>query len=236
MLRTGPIAIAKAGLIAIAKAAPPLGVAFKRFVEMQYWRRQKSTQGTLRNSHYEFFYTEFFGLSPADYEGRRVLDVGCGPRGSLEWCDAAAERVGLDPLVPSYRALGIDQHRMSYVAAPVETIPFPDGHFDIVASFNSLDHVENVERAISEVERVLKPGGRFLLIVEVDHPATLAEPHTIGEGWLRQRLGESFEIISFTEAGQGQGHAVYRALRESWPVMDGQPAFVAMSMTKAVRA
>ena len=109
-------------LVFIAKLVPPLGVAFKRYVEMRYWRRQKASESTLGNGHYAYFYTEFFGLSLADYEGRRVLDVGCGPRGSLEWCDVAAERVGLDPLVPSYRSLGIDQHRMSYAAAPVEDL------------------------------------------------------------------------------------------------------------------
>lgn len=49
--------------------------------------------------------------------GRRVLDVGCGPRGSLEWADRARVRVGLDPLVDAYRELGVADHAMGYVAA-----------------------------------------------------------------------------------------------------------------------
>src|SRR3954451_9057639 len=110
--------------------------------EMAYWRDRSSIEGGLSGGHYRYFFTEHFGLPESFYEGKRVLDVGCGPRGTLEWADMAAERVGVDPLVPRYRELGIDDHAMDYVAAGAEDMPFEDDSFDIVTTMNSLDHVD----------------------------------------------------------------------------------------------
>ncbi len=76
----------------------------------------------------------FFGLPLELYDGKRVLDLGCGPRGSLEWAERAAERVGLDPLADEYQRLHSREHAMTYVAAPAEAIPFPDSHFDVVST------------------------------------------------------------------------------------------------------
>ena len=151
----------------------------KARAEMRYWRRRYGEENVLGNQHYEYFYTTLFGLERQNYSGKKVLDVGCGPRGSLEWAVDAKERVGVDPLVDSYRQLGIDLHAMRYVCAPAEAIPFGDGYFDIVTSFNSLDHVQDPEKAAEELVRVLAPGGLLLLIVEVEHEATLTEPHRL---------------------------------------------------------
>jgi SAM-dependent methyltransferase len=149
--------------------------SLKEMCELDYWRGRARQEGSLRNDHYAYFYTEHFGLR-GFYGGKRVLDIGCGPRGSLEWASMAAERVGLDPLADSYRALGTDRHAMSYVASPAERIPFDDAHFDVVCSFNSLDHVEDLDRVISEIARVVKGDGLFLLLTDVDHAPTPTEP------------------------------------------------------------
>ena len=148
----------------------------KRKSEVMYWRGVYRREGQLTNDHYTWFYTSYFDLSAADYSDRRVLDIGCGPRGSLEWADMACERVGLDPLVDEYRALGIGQHKMTYVKAGSENIPFPDGHFDIVTAFNSLDHVDNLGVTVEEITRVTAPGGLLLLISDVGHDPTFTEP------------------------------------------------------------
>jgi len=42
-------------------------------------------------------FLDYFGLSKDFYKGKKILDIGCGPRGSLEWADMTLERVGLDP-------------------------------------------------------------------------------------------------------------------------------------------
>ena len=98
----------------------------KAAAELDYWRRRRAAEGELVGGHYHFFFTEHFELARAHYAGKAILDVGCGPRGSLEWAGGAARRVGLDPLADDYRELGIEAHAMEYVAAPAERMPLPD--------------------------------------------------------------------------------------------------------------
>jgi SAM-dependent methyltransferase len=184
---------------------------YKQRHELSFWRKL-STQGPLSHGHYQWFYTTYFGLEPSFYKGKRILDIGCGPRGSLEWADMAAERVGLDPLVPEYMKLGANKHKMTYTAAPSEKIPFPNGHFDVVCSFNSLDHVANLDRTSAEIARVTRPGGLFLLITEVGHPPTATEP--INLPWnITNVFRESFEVISEGLYDIGD-HDIYGQIRQ----------------------
>jgi len=148
----------------------------KAHEELAFWKATFDREGHLVGRHFEYFFTTHFGLDRSFYDGARMLDIGCGPRGSLEWASGAAERVGLDPLVPVYRELGIDEHEMTYVASGSEDIPFDDGHFDVVSSFNSLDHVDDLHRTIAELKRVLRSGGTLLLLTDVNHDPTPTEP------------------------------------------------------------
>jgi len=186
--------------------------------ELQFWQERAREEGQLSHDHYEQFYTTIFGLNQASYDGKRVLDIGCGPRGSLEWADGAAERVGLDPLVNEYRKLGIDRHKMRYVNASSDKIPFPTAYFDIVTSFNSLDHVDNLERTIREISRVTKDGGSFLLIAEINHPPTPTEPITLRQDALVRAFEPSFTIKrSWCSGMLPQGHDIYGSVLAGAP-------------------
>ncbi len=166
-------------LAAIAGRLRGLRRPSKDDAELDYWTRRAQIEGVLGNAHYERVFTSHFGLAAAFFDAKRVLDVGCGPRGSLEWADGAARRVGLDPLVERYRDLGIERHAMEYVAAPAERMPFDDGCFDVVATLNSLDHVDDVDRVLAEITRVAAPAATWLLTVEVGHAPTATEPHSL---------------------------------------------------------
>jgi SAM-dependent methyltransferase len=144
--------------------------------ELAFWRSRRDAEGRLTGQHYEHFFTSHFGLDREFYAGKKLLDIGCGPRGSLEWATTAEERVGLDPLAGAYREFGIDEQQMTYVEAPAERIPFEDGYFDVVSSFNSLDHVDDLLATIAEIKRVVKPGGTLLLLTDVNHDPTPTEP------------------------------------------------------------
>jgi ubiquinone/menaquinone biosynthesis C-methylase UbiE len=193
----------------------------KHTAEMAYWEKKHSeSAGVLDNGHYRYFYTSHFAIDPEEYSDRAVLDIGCGPRGSLEWADNAKERVGLDPLVNRYRKLGIGAHRMRYVCAPSEKIPFPEEYFDFVASFNSLDHVDDVDKTLSEITRVLKKKGTFLLITEINHPPTPNEPHTLTEE-LIDRLSRDFTPATVQLTAIRSDHDIYRSLHEGIPYIPG---------------
>lgn len=150
--------------------------SWKEYNELRFWKSKEKLEGELSNDHYEFFYTTHFDLEKGFYEGKKVLDIGCGPRGSLEWADNTAARIGLDPLADEYLKLGAENHAMEYVTSGSESMPFDDDYFDVVCSFNSIDHVEDLDQTIKEIKRVLKKGGLFLLITDVNHEATACEP------------------------------------------------------------
>ena len=190
--------------------------AAKRQSELGYWRGRIAAEGPLRGDHYERFFTTFFGLSHEDYAGRRVLDIGCGPRGTLEWAGVAAERVGVDPLAGVYERLSRGRHAMRYVRAGAEAIPFPDGHFDVIASFNSLDHVDDLGRAVAEITRVAAPGGALLLVTDVNHAATFTEPQEF-----------SWDVLdAFAGGWEAQDVRRYRKLRDN--MMENLEAAVEM--------
>lgn len=189
----------KSSALAIHKPLQPLmqivGIDTKRLYEITYWRMQRRNEGELKNEWYESIFTTWFDISRSFYDNKRILDIGCGPRGSLEWATMAAERVGLDPLVEDYRSLGLDRHAAAYVCAPVEKIPFDDAHFDVVTSINSLDHVDDIDAATREIIRVLKPEGTFLLVVEIHPEPTIAEPHTLSWDFLK-RFQPAMRVIT----------------------------------------
>jgi ubiquinone/menaquinone biosynthesis C-methylase UbiE len=65
---------------------------------------------------------------------------------------------------------------MDYVACCAENLPFPDASFDIVCAFNSLDHVDDLGKAIGEISRVVASHGLFLLLTDIHRHPTLLEP------------------------------------------------------------
>ena len=71
--------------------------------ELAYWDKCFENEGgKLGNSHYEYFFTEFFNYSPLDYTNKVVVDIGCGPRLSLEWAKMSTRSIGIDPLADRY--------------------------------------------------------------------------------------------------------------------------------------
>ena len=106
--------------------------------------------------------------------GERVLDVGCGPgflvRDMATTVGARGRVVGVDSSEPMLalarsRCAGIDQVRLGIARA--EALEEPDRAFDAVACTQVLLYVDDVEKAVAEMHRVLEPGGR-IAIVETD--------------------------------------------------------------------
>lgn len=95
----------------------------------------------------------------APYLQGQVLDVGCGPYPvPIYLQDYPPDCIaGLDPLEP------FAPHPFEFVRGFAEFLPWDDATFDVVIAATSLDHVLSLDLALSEIRRVLKPGGMFLV-------------------------------------------------------------------------
>ena len=67
---------------------------FKHKHELKFWAKKVKMEKTLKNSfggvpYYDKFYVNDLNLEYDDFADKNILDIGCGPRGSLEWADMA---------------------------------------------------------------------------------------------------------------------------------------------------
>jgi ubiquinone/menaquinone biosynthesis C-methylase UbiE len=109
-------------------------------------------------------------LGYAETAGMSVLDVGSGQGIDLvRYARAGAQVTGLD-LTPRHVELA-RAHLSAYglpgtvVLGDAEELPFPDDSFDRVSSNGVLHHTPNIEQALREIRRVLKPGGEARIIL-----------------------------------------------------------------------
>jgi SAM-dependent methyltransferase len=111
----------------------------------------------------------------AEAEPRRVLEVGCGMGNFAERVarETTAEVVATD-LSP--RMVDLAQERgLDARVADVQELPFADGEFDCAVANAMLYHVEDLDRALSELARILEPGGQLVAV-------TIGAEH-MGEIW-----------------------------------------------------
>lgn len=105
--------------------------------------------------------------------GQRILDVGSG-KGAF--CGVLArgghDVVGVDPSVAAARiAKTYVNPDGDFVLGTGEELPFSSGRFDRAVSVCVLEHTKDDARVLSEVRRVLRPGGLFALTVDcLDSP------------------------------------------------------------------
>ena len=102
----------------------------------------------------------------------RVLEIGAGTGLNLRYYpDSVEGLVVTEPAEPMARKLERRAERLGPLArvvrTPAETLPFADHSFDTVVSTIVLCTVEDPVRALSEIARVLRPGGRLLFIEHV---------------------------------------------------------------------
>lgn len=123
-------------------------------------------------------YVRLLGVAP----GERVLDVGCG--------SGAVTRTLARRVAPGGRAIGVDTSPallkvareladesgfgavIEFKECDCRALPFPDASFDAVVAATTLSHVPDVGRALAEMVRVARPGGR-VGVFDLDGDLTL---------------------------------------------------------------
>ena len=99
-----------------------------------------------------------------------VLEVGCGiATDGARFARSGARYVGLDrstdALELARRRFDLEGLEGRFESGPATELPFPEGTFDLVYSHGVLHHIEGTEAAVAEIRRVLRPGGRILVML-----------------------------------------------------------------------
>ena len=99
--------------------------------------------------------------------GKRVLDVACGEGyGSALLAKRAAHVTGIDvaeAAVAHARGAYGTQPNLEFATASCTQLPLAPQSVDVVVSFETVEHIESQEEFLAEVDRVLVPGGTFIL-------------------------------------------------------------------------
>ena len=132
---------------------------FKRWREGRIWQERQQDERLRLIERYG-------GALP----GRRILDLGSGMGGT----SVALALAGAVPLAFEYNRAYCDiirlragryELRMPVINGAGERLPFADASFDLAIAWDVVEHVQDPERLLAELARVLRPGGRALLTV-----------------------------------------------------------------------
>ncbi len=98
----------------------------------------------------------------ADKISGEVLEIGTGSGYGIEVIAPKAKSfTTIDKHRPSDELLQADN--VEFIAAKVPPLPFEDESFDYVISFQVIEHIKRDEAFVTEVHRVLRPGGKFIV-------------------------------------------------------------------------
>jgi len=173
-----------------------------------------------RSSSPQSYLIYLFHVVTYDYvqdlvRGREVLDFGCGSGYGTERIANCCKRIiGID-----ISADAIDYARGKFQAdnlqfatiAPVEEqpLPFADQSFDVVLSFQVIEHVPDVGRYLSEIGRVLRPGGIFVVatpdrssrLLPMQKPWNMFHLHEYSDAELKDVLSARFARVTIKRMG-----------------------------------
>ena len=119
-------------------------------------------------------------IGDVDYFADKVVvEVGPGPVGFPDACPARVS-IGVDPLAERYAECGLllGDSPAIYLTAGAERIPLLTASADVVLARDTLDFVDDPRQAVREFRRVLRPGGRLILLFDVDHVPNASQPNT----------------------------------------------------------
>jgi SAM-dependent methyltransferase len=178
-----------------------------------------------------------------DVAGKDVLEVGSGAGQCSRWIrDRGGRSFGLDL---SIRQLQHSKRIDEQTGVPVPSVlgtathlPFADGSFDVVfSSFGALQFISDLDIAVAETARVLRPGGRFAF--SITHPTRWMFPDDPGEAgltasqsyWDRTpyvEVDDATGVVAYVEHHRtlgdwvavlaGHGFSITDLLDPEWPV------------------
>jgi demethylmenaquinone methyltransferase / 2-methoxy-6-polyprenyl-1,4-benzoquinol methylase len=167
--------------------------------------------GFLRSgAYYRRWVQQRHGLKP----GMHVLDVACGTGlVAVEAAKILGTADNITCLDPSEGMLNVARTKLGakFVQGRAEALPFPDNSFDFLTMGYALRHVLDLESTFREYRRVLRPGGK-VLILEVTKPSG-----RLGNFFFRIYFGRIYPALTqlFTRSRDARN-----MMRYYWETMD----------------
>ncbi|MFH1777342.1 MAG: class I SAM-dependent methyltransferase [Candidatus Omnitrophota bacterium] len=145
---------------------------------------------------------------------KKILEIGCGEGVNTYYLSKKNDIIGIDI---SEEVIVVARRRfpsVDYRVMNTERLEFTNDYFDQVYALDVLEHVDNLDRVIAEVWRVLRPGGEFIANIPYWkseqwllklRPTYFKEIHhsrIFGENTLEELLGDNkFSLIKKARAG-----------------------------------
>ncbi|MDN4516216.1 class I SAM-dependent methyltransferase [Mycolicibacterium austroafricanum] len=156
--------------------------------------------------------------------GDHVVDIGCGPGNGARIAARRGVRVtGVDPsrsMLRVARAVTRGRPAITWAEGTAEALPVPDASATVVWALATVHHWRDVGAGLSEIHRVLVPGGRLLAVErQVAPDATGFASH----GWTEQQA-ETFAALCVTAGlADAKVNADRAGRREVWTVRAVRP-------------
>ncbi|MGI8588391.1 MAG: methyltransferase domain-containing protein [Chloroflexia bacterium] len=176
----------------IAAAIEPWLAHMRWRKDFASWRRRRIRQ----EDYQEANVAALLSVVGTGFGGKRLLDLGSGMGGlSVALAREGAQVVALD-YNTAYCAIARLRARRYGLTLPLvvgagEHLPFPADSFDAVINLDVLEHVADPSRVVSEIARVLRPGGRCLTSAPNRFAFRDAHYHLPGINWLPRRFAEA---------------------------------------------
>lgn len=144
----------------------------------ELWSAGARDWAALQEPNFYLFYQavhERLGIE----SGTRLLDVGCGTGGAALFAARRGARVaGLDASPGSIEVARERVPSGDFRVGDMESLPWPDGAFEAVTAFNSVQFAGSPLAVLKEIRRVLVPGGRVGIVIwapreQSDHPRVM---------------------------------------------------------------
>lgn len=132
---------------------------------------------------YHYHLLPLFDRIAQEFPSGQLLEIGCSMgNDTIQFARRGMKVTGVDI---TEKAIELIQQRFTlydekgdFKVADAEALPFEDSVFDVVYSFGVLHHTPNTARAIEEVRRILRPGGKAFIMLY----------NTYSLNWLAHRL------------------------------------------------